>query len=388
MMRIIGLLLLPLLFIPGCIYYTGEMPKIGFAPKISLFEATPSVINQGEVSYLRWSVTDAKSIVIDDGIGNVSLTGTLPVTPASTTFYTLTARNAVGEVTARTQVVVNPSSTSQPVIPTTTPPTIVAFFANRSTVHSGGQVILNWDVLRATNITLTPLGKVSKRDTLVVNPTTTTTYTLIAANTAGQSMASITIAVTATPTPIAPGEAVIILQALVAESGSLVKGGGYLDYTRRDNACAGDTDINLTSRAFLSFDISSIPSNATIREASLDLSNYTVKGDPSYMRSIWGNMGALEVYYVQYGPYENLGIKAYNDAGKLVANGKLTSPPDYPWDVKESGHGVHILQSLVNSGQPRCQFRLQFFTSTNWDSTSDMLCFDNATLTIRYSTPQ
>ena len=134
-------------------------------------------------------------------------------------------------------------------------------------------------------------------------------------------------------------------------------------------------------------DISSIPRNAIIKEALLDLSQYTVKGDPSYMRSMWGNMGALEVYYMQYGTYDNLGINAYTDAGKLVANGKLTSPPDYPWDVKESGYGVHILQSLVNNGEPRCQLRLQFFTSTNWDSTSDMLCFDNATLTIRYSTP-
>ena len=387
-MKKVIIILLPLiLFFPGCIYYSGQMPKIGFAPKISLFEATPSVINQGQVSYLRWSVTDAQSIVIDNGIGNVSSTGTLPVTPASTTFYTITAKNASGEVSARTQIVVNIGTSSPQVIPATTPPTILAFFANRSTVQSGGQVVLNWEVLRATDITLTPIGKVSARDTILVNPTTTTTYNLIAANSAGQTMASITISVTTTPTPVAPGEAVIILQALVAESGSLIKGGGYLDYTRRESTCAGDTDINLVSRAFLSFDISSIPRNAIIKEALLDLSQYTVKGDPSYMRSMWGNMGALEVYYVQYGTYDNLGINAYTDAGKLVANGKLTSPPDYPWDVKESEYGVHILQSLVNNGEPRCQLRLQFFTSTNWDSTSDMLCFDNATLTIRYSTP-
>jgi hypothetical protein len=387
MKRRLIILLLLLLFIPGCIYYTGQMPNLGFTPKISLFEATPSVIDQGEVSYLRWSVSDAQSIIIDNGIGDVSSTGTIPVTPASTTFYTLTARNAMGETSARTQIVVNIDTPSTPVIPVTTPPTIVAFLSNRSNVQSGGQVVLTWEVLRAQNITITPVGKVSAKNSLVVTPTTTTTYTLIATNSAGQSMASITISVTPASTPITPGENVIVLQALLAESGSLIKGGGYLDYTRRESACAGDTDINLASRAFLSFDISAIPQNATIKEALLDLSQYTVKGDPSYMHSMWGNMGALEIYYVQYGTYDNLDKKAYTDTGKLVINGKLTSPPDYPWDVKESEHGVHILQSLVNSGETRCQFRLQFFSSTNWDSTSDMLCFDNATLTIRYSTP-
>jgi len=54
--------------------------------------------------------------------------------------------------------------------------------------------------------------------------------------------------------------------------------------------------------------------------------------------------------------------------------------------VKDSADGDPVIQNLVQRGKSRSQFRIQFFTTTNWDSISDMLCFDDATLTIKYTT--
>ncbi len=106
------------------------------------------------------------------------------------------------------------------------------------------------------------------------------------------------------------------------------------------------------------------------------------------MRSIWGNMGAVEVYHIQYGTFEDLGSAAYTKMAKLTANGLFRDYPLSPWtwDVKNSDNGEPVIQNLIQEGKSRCQFRIQFFTTTNWDSVSDMLCFDNASLTIKYVT--
>ncbi|MBU4257544.1 DUF1566 domain-containing protein [Patescibacteria group bacterium] len=94
-----------LVFIAGC---TGAPPT---APIINSFSASPSTITIGESSTLSWSVTDATSVTIDNGIGSVALTGTTGVNPTTTTTYTLTATNSTGSVTATTTVTVSSAVT-------------------------------------------------------------------------------------------------------------------------------------------------------------------------------------------------------------------------------------------------------------------------------------
>jgi len=78
----------------------------GTAPIINSFSANPSTITVGESSTLSWSVTDATSVTIDNGIGSVALTGTTAVNPTATTTYTLTATNTTGSVTGSVTVTV------------------------------------------------------------------------------------------------------------------------------------------------------------------------------------------------------------------------------------------------------------------------------------------
>src|ERR1700683_692019 len=74
------------------------------APTITECVAEPSSIERGQSSTLRWGVTDANNISIDNGIGSVQATGTRRVFPSDSTTYTLTATGPGGTKTATATV--------------------------------------------------------------------------------------------------------------------------------------------------------------------------------------------------------------------------------------------------------------------------------------------
>lgn len=328
-------------------------------PIVQTFEAAPALINVGDISSLRWDVSNAQSVNIDNGIGEVAISGTAPVSPNATTIYTLTAKNTFGIATASTKIIVRNVQSSQPISPTSSAPKINLFLSDRLSILPGEYIVLRWDVLEATQVVLNPIGIVDTMGEIRVYPTKTTTYTLAATNAIGDSTASFTIIVLDTPT----GEStnlILGLNALPDESGSLIKGTQHLDYFKQDAACVGDTSSSFAGRAFLSFDISPIPSNAVIEEAILDLSQYKKTGDPTYVKAMWGNMGALEVYHLQYGGFDDLGFTDYNQVAKLTHNGAFIDYPLSPWawDVKDANDGTPVIQNLVQTGALRCQFRI------------------------------
>ncbi|MBM3176012.1 MAG: hypothetical protein FJZ93_09920 [Chloroflexi bacterium] len=75
-------------------------------PVIALFSANPGNIAQGQISTLTWHVSNAAAATIDQGIGNVALSGTRIVSPNMTTLYTLTANNSTASITATALVMV------------------------------------------------------------------------------------------------------------------------------------------------------------------------------------------------------------------------------------------------------------------------------------------
>jgi hypothetical protein len=82
------------------------------------FDVTPSVIDVGASANLSWAVTGATSVSIDNGIGNVALSGHRTVIPSQTTTYTLTASSPSTSKIATVQVFVR---SEQPVLPQQTP---------------------------------------------------------------------------------------------------------------------------------------------------------------------------------------------------------------------------------------------------------------------------
>lgn len=75
------------------------------SPTINSFTASPPSITSGESSTLNWSVTDADTLSLNQGIGTVTGTA-MTVSPTTTTTYTLTASNSAGSNTATTSVTV------------------------------------------------------------------------------------------------------------------------------------------------------------------------------------------------------------------------------------------------------------------------------------------
>lgn len=74
-------------------------------PVIHSFEAVPNEIISGKTTYLLWTVSDATTVTIDNGIGAVMPSGNRSITPTETTTYTLTAKSST-TVTATTTIIV------------------------------------------------------------------------------------------------------------------------------------------------------------------------------------------------------------------------------------------------------------------------------------------
>jgi peptidoglycan-associated lipoprotein len=70
------------------------------------FSAEPSSIERGQSAILRWSVSNATDISIDNGVGTVPASGNRRVIPSDTTTYTLRAAGPGGNITATATVTV------------------------------------------------------------------------------------------------------------------------------------------------------------------------------------------------------------------------------------------------------------------------------------------
>ena len=98
-------------------------------PSVDSFTASPSTIDEGEDSSLKWTTIRATKVSIDQGVGSVSVddeSGNTKVSPDQTTTYTLTASNpgytGTHAVTDTVRVTVRSPSTSPPP-PPPAPPT-------------------------------------------------------------------------------------------------------------------------------------------------------------------------------------------------------------------------------------------------------------------------
>lgn len=150
----------------------GDRPLPGGdLPRIIRFTASPLDIRAGERSTLDWLVENADNVTISS-LGNVALQGNNQVAPTANTIYTITATNARGSVSSTIGINVGPA-----IIP---PPTLTACVANPvEAAKAGDPVSISYTAQNATVVTLNGLGV---GNPVVVRPTATTTYTLIAYN--------------------------------------------------------------------------------------------------------------------------------------------------------------------------------------------------------------
>lgn len=109
------------IFLSGCITFQIMPPATtqttGTEPAILVFSSNPSTINAGGTSTLLWNVTGATSVSIDRDIGQVAIAGSMAVSPAGSTVYTISATGTGGTVTRSATVTVAPSASSSPSSP-------------------------------------------------------------------------------------------------------------------------------------------------------------------------------------------------------------------------------------------------------------------------------
>ena len=90
----------------GNVHINGYQIRSAFPlPVVSQFTVTPSLITSGESTTLDWQISNADSAEIDKAIGSINATsGSLVVSPTTTTTYTLTATNGGGSITSEVTV--------------------------------------------------------------------------------------------------------------------------------------------------------------------------------------------------------------------------------------------------------------------------------------------
>lgn len=76
-------------------------------PTVEYFTAEPTTVSSGQPASLRWSVTGATGVQIDNSIGSVSPNGRRAVYPTATTTYHLTATGPGGETDADATITVS-----------------------------------------------------------------------------------------------------------------------------------------------------------------------------------------------------------------------------------------------------------------------------------------
>jgi RHS repeat-associated protein len=221
---------------------TGKIIVSTIPPTVSSFSANPTTINFGESSTLSWSLKNAASALIDQGVGSVNPSGgSVDVSPATTTTYTLTASNPMGTGTAQATVTVIPNL-----------PTINSFLVNPDTIESGQSSTLSWSITNATSALIDQgIGSVDAASgSTSVSPSTTTTYTLTATNAGGYVTAQVTLTVnavgppaivsfTVNPGTISPEESSTLSWSITnATSASIDMGVGSV------NSVAGSTSVS------------------------------------------------------------------------------------------------------------------------------------------------
>ncbi len=74
----------------------AQFPPPSLLPIVEVFNISPNSIYKGSSAVISWQVSGADQVTINQGIGQVAASGTMTVTPQTSTIYTLTASNQFG----------------------------------------------------------------------------------------------------------------------------------------------------------------------------------------------------------------------------------------------------------------------------------------------------
>jgi hypothetical protein len=174
------------IFLTGCSSSPPPQPaaKQRVAPPgISQFYAQPAVMPKGGKTLLCYSVENATAVRLDPPVERVwpAMSRCFEITPAKTSTYALTAENAEGQTVSKSVTVqVGPPA-----------PKILSVTLSAQEVAAGEIVTICYKAENATSVNVTPsdnsVQSSPSSGCVTVKPRATTTYTVTAKGTGGQS---------------------------------------------------------------------------------------------------------------------------------------------------------------------------------------------------------
>lgn len=230
---------------------------------------------------------------------------------------------------------------------------IKAFSASPPGIKEGDWTTLSWDVSGVGSVNITPgVGDVAPMGNRSVQPLQTTMYTIVATNEQGSTKATTEVSVTPTPSYS------LILYSIAAEDGTIRNEGVTFE-----EVYVGQDQMQKPMKAFLSFDISSVPPNAVIKSAQLDLTKSNIINSPfpwqgsllMYNQSYGYRLDASNnMVYLQNTPIFSW---SYGFAATQMPDSYFTSP-----DM------VKTVQTLVDLRSNRFKIQMQFEKSYYYPS--------------------
>jgi hypothetical protein len=357
-------------------------------PEISFFQANPASIVAGGCTNLEWgAVTNATAATIDQGIGGVATPGNQNVCPASTTTYVLTATGPGGTTTASATVTVQaaePDLSVETIVFVPMPPVQNQDNEVRITIRNigtgpAGPFHWEWQPGSASPLGGHVPGGLNAGQSLVVTaiwhpsswygnlPTVARVDVGNAVAESDESNNELQVNVQVVP----PSDVTVTLQSQAGLDGFQANNGGgnnSVDIRVGNGAMVGSPPYELVIRGFMSFDLSGIPTGATVQSIELRFYQVQVNGNP------YGKLGNPLLKHVDYGP--SLTQSAYNIPAMHSATlSPHTSPGD--WYTITSNTIANWIEQDLAAGRTRLQMRLQFATETDGDGSQDTVSFES-----------
>ena len=167
----------------------------------------------------------------------------------------------------------------------------------------------------------------------------------------------------------------VTLTAISTEGGSILSDGSV--HAAQPNA--GDTDLNLSSQVFASFDMTAIPAKAIIQQVKLTFSGADTLGNP-----FLGGLGCLRLYRQDYGVF---GAGDYFGGTASGALARWCSKDALAADYTAS-RDFFVNKVQLKVGSSRFQIRFQFNEhDTNSDRVTDMVRFGVTKMDVTYILP-
>ena len=351
-------------------------------PKIEYFRANPQDINVGKCTMLEWgNVADATKAEIDPEIGGVGTPGSREVCPSETTTYVLTATGPSGATTVTTTVSVSGDLADllvESVSFAPNPPIQAQDTEVEITIRNSGlgeAAAFNWDWQAGPDTHFNGrLGGLGSGQTTVVTVrwrpanayASLATVARVDTNNevpeADKGNNQLVSMVQVRPKPVGPGTVTLQSEpALDGYRGSSGGGGTGQDIIVGNGGQTSPAGEKVW-RGFMSFDLSTIPSGASIEGAKLRFYQTKVEGDP------YQKLGNLVLEHVDYG--SKLSRAAYVlPSLDSVGLAQQQSPGTW-YNVVDRPIADWIEQDL-STGRDRFQVRLRWAQETDGDNLED-----------------